>query len=59
MPARKTVRRPVNARLSRMEDLLVEIRGEQDVALKKIARLQYQFDELSETAARRLAKRYT
>ena len=46
--------RPVSTRLSRMEDLLIEMRAAQDVKLKKINRLQEQFDELSETVKRRL-----
>ncbi len=46
--------RPVSTRLSRMEDLLIEMRAEQDVKLKKINRLQQQFDELTETLKRRL-----
>ena len=65
MHTRKTVRRrvpplvaavvrPVSTRLGRMEDLLIEMRAEQDVKLKKINRLQEQFDELTETVRRRL-----
>jgi hypothetical protein len=65
MPTKKKVRgkvpaivaavvRPVSTRLSRMEDLLLEMRAEQDVKLKKIVRLQQQFDELTETVKRRL-----
>ena len=65
MPTKKTARRrvppiaiavirPVSSRLSRMEDLLIEIRAEQDVKLKKINRLQEQFDELTETIRQRL-----
>ncbi len=46
--------RPVSTRLSRMEDLLIEMRAEQDVNLRKINRLQEQFDELSRTVRRRL-----
>ena len=49
--------RPVSTRLSRMEDLLLEMRAEQDVKLKKINKLQEQFDELSETIRRRLTLR--
>jgi flagellar hook-associated protein FlgK len=65
MPTKKTARRkvppivaalirPVSTRLSRMEDLLIEMRAEQDVKLKKINKLQEQFDELTETIRRRL-----
>jgi hypothetical protein len=46
--------RPVSTRLSRMEDLLIEMRCAQDVKLKKINKLQQQFDELTETVKRRL-----
>jgi hypothetical protein len=46
--------RPVSTRLSRMEALLIEMRSEQDVKLKKINKLQQQFDELTETLKRRL-----
>jgi hypothetical protein len=45
-PVLAAVVRPVSARLSRMEDLLIEMRAEQDVKLKKINKLQQQFDEL-------------
>jgi hypothetical protein len=46
--------RPVSTRLSRMEDLLIEMRAEQDVKLKKINKLQQQFEELTQTVKRRL-----
>jgi hypothetical protein len=46
--------RPVSTRLSRMEDLLIEMRGELDVKLKKINKLQAQIDELTEVVRRRL-----
>jgi methylthioribose-1-phosphate isomerase len=45
--------RPVSTRLSRMEDLLIEMRAQQDVKLKKINKLQEQFDELTEAVKRR------
>ena len=59
MNIKKTVRRkmplvvnavvqPVSKRLSRMEALLIEMRAEQDVKLRKINRLQQQIDELTE-----------
>ena len=65
MPTRKKARRkiplivaavvrPVSTRLSRMEDLLIEMRAEQDVKLKKINKLQQQFEELTRTVKRRL-----
>ena len=47
--------RPVSTRLSRMEDLLIEMRSEQDLKLKKINRLQEQVDELTATLKRRLS----
>jgi hypothetical protein len=53
-PLVAAVVRPVSTRLGRMEDLLIEMRAEQDVKLKKINRLQEQFDELTETVRRRL-----
>ena len=46
--------RPINTRLSRMEDLLVEMRAEQDLKLKKIKKLQEQVSDLTETIGRRL-----
>jgi hypothetical protein len=49
--------RPVSTRLSRMEDLLIEMRAEQDVKLKKINKLQEQFEELTKTVKRRLIQR--
>jgi septal ring factor EnvC (AmiA/AmiB activator) len=65
MPARKIARRrkvlpgvaavvqPVTKRLSRIEDLLTEIRHEQDVKHKKIAALQAQLEELTASVKRR------
>lgn len=41
--------RRINTRLSRMEDLLLEMRAEQDVKLKKIEKLQQQVEELMAT----------
>lgn len=46
--------RPVSTRLSRMEALLIEMRAEQDVKLKKINKLQQQFEELTKTVKQRL-----
>ena len=37
-----------------MEDLLIEMRVEHDVKLKKINKLQQQFEELTRTVKRRL-----
>jgi len=53
-PLVAAVVRPVSTRLSRMEDLLVEMRSEQDVKLKKINKLQEQVDDLTEAIGRRL-----
>ncbi len=53
-PIIAAVVRPVSTRLSRMEDLLIEMRAEQDVKLKKINRLQQQFEELTATVKGRL-----
>jgi hypothetical protein len=52
-PIVAAVVRPVSTRLSRMEDLLIEMRAAQDVKLKKINKLQEQVDELTETIKRR------
>ena len=53
-PIVAAVVRPVSARLSRMEALLIEMRTEQDVTLKKFNKLQQQFEELTETVKGRL-----
>ena len=64
MPTRKKARRHVSpplaatvrlvsTRLSRMEDLLIEMRTEQDVKLRKINKLQQGVDELTEAVRRR------
>jgi hypothetical protein len=47
-PVVAAVVRPVNTRLSRMEDLLIEMRGVLDVHLRKINKLQEQIGELME-----------
>ncbi len=52
-PLVAAVVRPVSTRLSRMEDLLIEMRAQQDVKLKKINKLQEQFDELTEAVRRK------
>ena len=52
LPVVAAVVQPVTKRLSRIEDLLTEIRHEQDVKHKKIAALQVQLDELAETVKR-------
>jgi len=52
-PLIAAVVRPVSTRLSRMEDLLIEMRSEQDVKLRKINKLQEQVDELTEAIGRR------
>ncbi len=53
LPAVAAVMQPLTKRLSRIEDLLTEIRYEQDVKHKKIAAIQVQLDELAETVKRR------
>jgi len=53
LPVVAAVMQPVTKRLSRIEDLLTEIRYEQDVKHKKIAAIQVQLDELAETVKRR------
>src|SRR3981081_4638769 len=40
---------PVTKRLSRMEDLLIEMRGEHAQKLKRVSRLERQIDELPAT----------
>jgi hypothetical protein len=47
-PVVAAVVRPVVTRLSRIEDLLHEMRHEQDVQLKRIAAIQLQLDALSD-----------
>ena len=49
--------RPISTRLSRMEDLLIEMRREQDVKLRKINKLQAQFEALTEVVERKLIAR--
>ena len=56
-PVVAAVVRPVSTRLSRMEDLLIEMRHEQDVKLKKINKLQEQIDELTATLRLRRDRR--
>ena len=45
-PKGAAVPRPVDDRLSRIEDLLLEMRHEQDVMLKRLAKTQAQLDAL-------------
>jgi hypothetical protein len=56
-PVVAAVVRPVNKRLARMEDLLFEMRREQDVNLKRINKLQEQIDVLTETLLRKRVRR--
>jgi hypothetical protein len=56
-PVVAAVVRPVHSRLSRMEDLLVEMRHEQLVTLRKLSRLQEPVDALTEALRRRHARR--
>jgi hypothetical protein len=56
-PVIAAVVRPVTTRLSRMEGLLIEMRYEQDVRLKKINKLQQQVDELVATLRQRHVRR--
>ena len=53
LPLVAAVVKPVTRRLSRIEDLLTEIRHEQDVKHKKIAALQAQLEELTASVKRR------
>ena len=56
-PVVAAIVRPVNKRLARMEDLLFEMRREQDVKLRKINKLQEQVDALTEALRRRRVRR--
>jgi hypothetical protein len=47
-PIVSAVVQPVTRRLSRMEALLIEMRYEQDVQLKRVTALQAQLDTLTE-----------
>jgi hypothetical protein len=49
-PSRGTLIPPIAARLTSIEDLVVEIRGVLDVHLKRITALQTQVDVLIESA---------
>jgi hypothetical protein len=55
-PVVVAVVKPVTKRLSGIEDLLVEIRAEQDRHLKQITKLQIQFDALSPTVEEHLSR---
>jgi hypothetical protein len=52
-PALGTLIRPIAARLTSIEDLVVEIRGVLDMHLKRITALQTQVDVLIEAARAR------
>jgi hypothetical protein len=52
-PIVAAVVQPVAKRLSRMEALLIEMRYEQDVQLRRVAALQKQLDTLTELVAQR------
>jgi hypothetical protein len=67
MPTKKKIRpkvprsvvavvQPVTKRLARIEDLLIEMRGEQDRHLKRITTLQRQLDAISATVDDHLSK---
>ncbi len=47
---------PVTRRLSRIEDLLIEMRGEQDRHLKRIAKVERRIDDLAATIAEQLSQ---
>jgi hypothetical protein len=55
-PVLVAVVQPVTKRLSRMEDLLMEMRGEQDRHLRRIARLERQIEELAATIQEQLSR---
>jgi hypothetical protein len=52
LPLVAAVVQPVAKRLSRIEALLVEMRHEQDVKLKRIAAIQLQLDALTDRRGR-------
>ena len=56
-PIVAAVVQPVAKRLSRMEALLIEMRYEQDIQLRRSAALQDQLDTLTELVAHRLNRR--
>jgi hypothetical protein len=56
-PIVAAVVQPVAKRLSRMEALLIEMRYEQDIQLRRSAALQDQLDTLTELVAQRLNRR--
>ena len=45
-PVIRSIPRPVDERLGRMEDLLLEMRHEQDVMLKRLAKAQAQLERI-------------
>jgi hypothetical protein len=47
---------PVTKRLSRMEDLLIEMRREQDRHLRRISRLERQIEALGATIQEQLSR---
>jgi hypothetical protein len=51
-PLAAAVVQPLSIRLSRMEGLLIEMRAEQDMQLKKINQFRMQFDELKDLIKR-------
>ena len=48
-PIVNAVVQPVTKRLARIEDLLLEMRNEQDVKLKRLDKIQKRLDDLTET----------
>ncbi len=52
VPVRVVLPRTVEQRLKRMEDLLIEMRHEQDVVLKRLAKTQAQLSALIEKSQR-------
>jgi hypothetical protein len=48
-PIVNAVVQPVTKRLARIEDLLLEMRNEQDVKLKRLDKIQQRLDDLTET----------
>ena len=48
-PIVNAVVKPVTRRLARIEDLLLEMRNEQDVKLKRLDKIQKRLDDLTDT----------
>jgi len=50
-PIVNAVVQPVTKRLARIEDLLLEVRNEEDVKLKRLDKIRKRLDDLTETVS--------